>query len=175
MSLEFLAGEGGISLLDANPGLFIWTLITFTVVMLVLRAFAWKPITWALDQRSLRIQSDLSAADSIRKEAEESLAAYRAKLAGLREEGLQIVAEARQEAEKLRARMISEAEADAAEIRRRGKRDLELARDAALADFHRQVTDLSVTVAGRIIGRELKAGDHVRLIDESLEKLRAVP
>lgn len=175
MSLEFLAGEGGISLLDANPGLFIWTLITFTVVMLVLRVFAWKPITTALDQRSLRIQSDLTAADAIRKEAEESLAAYKAKLAGLREEGLQIVAEARQEAERLRARMVAEAEADAAEIRRRGKRDLELARDAALADFHRQVTDLSVAVAGRIIGRELKANDHVRLIDESLEKLKVAP
>jgi F-type H+-transporting ATPase subunit b len=171
MNLEFLAGEGGISLLDANPGLFIWTLITFTVVMLILKAFAWKPITTALDQRSQRIEGDLEQAESIRKEAEASLDSYKKKLEGLREEGAQIVAEARQEAERLREEILAQAQRDADDIRARGKRDLDLAKDAALADFHRQVTDISISVAGRILGRELKSADHARLIEESIGKL----
>ena len=94
----YLAAGG---LLDANPGLLVWTIITFLVVVFILRAFAWNPILHALDERAEKIHGDIEKADKIRKEAEELLATYNAKITAARDEALAIVSEANSDAVKL--------------------------------------------------------------------------
>ena len=71
--LEFIAAEGGISLLEVNPGLAIWTTVTFLLVLFILQKFAWKPITSALDERANKIHEDLDRAERIRTDAESKL------------------------------------------------------------------------------------------------------
>ena len=91
--LEFIAAEGGISLLEVNPGLAIWTTVTFLLVLFILQKFAWKPITSALDERANKIHEDLDRAERIRTDAESKLEEYMEKLNGLKEEGQDIIAE----------------------------------------------------------------------------------
>ncbi|HMY44659.1 MAG TPA: ATP F0F1 synthase subunit B, partial [Leptospiraceae bacterium] len=62
----FIASEGGLSLLSVNPGLAIWTTLTFLLVLGVLHRFAWQPIIQALDERAGKIQSDLDRAEAVR-------------------------------------------------------------------------------------------------------------
>ena len=101
----YLAAGG---LLDANPGLLVWTIITFLVVVFILRAFAWNPILHALDERAEKIHGDIEKADKIRKEAEELLATYNAKITAARDEALAIVSEANSDAVKLKAKTVHE-------------------------------------------------------------------
>lgn len=173
MLLDYLASEGGIALLDVNPGLAIWTTITFLVVFLILKKFAWGPIAEALDSRAEKIHSDIDRAESIRKEAEARLNEYMAKLDSLRDEGQEIMSEARKDAEKLKEEILESARKEAEAQREQGVRDVKLAADKALERLHKEVADLSVAVASQILGKTLKAEDHKKLIEESLDKLKS--
>ena len=68
-------GSGG-SLFSVDPGLLIWTIITFSVVLIVLSQTAWKPMMAALNEREQRISGAIAEADRIKSEANELLARY---------------------------------------------------------------------------------------------------
>lgn len=174
MILEYLAGEGGIALLDVNPGLVIWTTFTFLVVMIALRFFAWKPIAKALDDRAEKIHADLDRADGIRRDAEARLEEYMGKLNGLRAEGQEIISEARRDAEALKRDVLEEAKKEVEAVKARGTRDVQLAMDKALEEYHQTLTDMSVAVAGQILGRTLNASDHQDLIAASVAQIKSL-
>jgi F-type H+-transporting ATPase subunit b len=174
MLLEFLAEGGGIAILDVNPGLVIWTFIIFFIVMFILRKFAWNPIAEALDARAQKIHDDIDRADGLRKEAEQKLEEYLQKLNGLRAEGQEIVTEARKDAEDLKNEILSSARKEAEELKNRALREVSLARDSALDDIHRQVTELSIAVAGQILERSLKPEDHQKMISDTITKIKSM-
>lgn len=173
MVIEYLASEGGIALLDVNPGLAIWTTITFLVVFLILKYFAWGPIAQALDSRAEKIHTDIERAEAIRKEAEGRLADYMARLDGLQAEGQKIVADARKDAEKLKEEILEAARKEAETQREKGVHEVRMAADQALDRLHKEVASLSVAIAGQILGKTLKADEHKQLIEDSLAKLKS--
>jgi len=172
--LNYLAAEGGISLLDVNPGLMIWTLITFLLVFFVLKWKAWTPIADALDERSNKIHSDIDRAEKIKNEAETKLNEYLKQLEGLKEEGYQIITEAKKDAEAVKDEILESAKKEAAAIKQRGIRDAKLAVDQAIEDIHREVANLSILVAGQILGKTMSADDHKKIISETIEKFRSL-
>lgn len=171
--IEYLA-EGGIALLDVNPGLIIWTLITITAVFLVLKFFAWGPIAKALDERAEKIHDDLDKAESVRKEAEAKYEEYMALLNNHRAEGQDIVTEARKDAEKLKEEILEAARKEAEAIKERGMRDVKLAMDKALEDYHQDIANISVAVAGQILHKEISAGEQSKLIKDSIDKIKGL-
>ncbi|MBX7058185.1 MAG: F0F1 ATP synthase subunit B [Leptospirales bacterium] len=174
MTLEFLAGEGGIALLDVNPGLVIWTFLIFGLVLLILWKFAWSPIASALDERARRIHSDIDRAEQLRVDAESKLQEYMEKLNGLRAEGQEILAEARKDAEHVKQQILSEARKDAEDVKSRALREVQLARDAALESIHQTVATLSMEVAAQILERTVQAPDHDKLVKESVARIKAL-
>jgi len=167
----YIASEGGLSLLSVNPGLAIWTTVTFLLVLFVLHRYAWKPIITALDERAAKIQSDLDRAEAVRKEAERKMEDYLEKLNALKEQGLEIVEEARKDANRIKEEMLEAAKNEAESMRQRGVRDIELAKDRALEELHKDVVTLSVSIASQIIGRSLKTEDHKRFVEETIKQL----
>jgi F-type H+-transporting ATPase subunit b len=174
MVFEYLASEGGIALLDVNPGLVIWTTFTFLVVLFILWMFAWKPIVSALDARATKIHADIDRADNLRSDAERKLAEYEEKLNSLRSEGQDILAEAKKDAERLKEEILASARKEAEAVKERGIRDLHLAKDKALEDLHQQVVTLSIAVASKIIGKALSPEDHKRLIQDTISSIRSM-
>ena len=83
------------TLITPTTGLMIWTLVTFVIVLIVLRKFAFGPIQQLIDTRRQAIVSDLDAAQAAREEAQTSLAEYRQQLAEARKEANKIVEDAR--------------------------------------------------------------------------------
>ena len=171
---NYLASEGGISLLDVNPGLMIWTVITFLLVFFILRWKAWKPISDALDERANKIHSDLKRAEDLKNEAEQKLNEYITRMEGLKEEGYQILTEAKKDAEVLKESILESARKEAAAIKERGVRDAKLAMDKAVDDVHREIANLSVLIAGQILGKTLGADDHKKIIADTIEKFRSL-
>ncbi|MCE9600175.1 MAG: F0F1 ATP synthase subunit B [Spirochaetia bacterium] len=169
----FIASEGGLSLLSVNPGLAIWTTITFVLVMVVLQRYAWKPIIKALDERAGKIQADLDRAESVRREAEIKLEDYMQKLNALKEQGLEILEEARKDANRIKEEMLESAKNEAEAMRQRGVRDIELAKDGALEELHKEVVNLSVSIASQVIGRSLKPEDHKRFAEDAIKGLKS--
>jgi F-type H+-transporting ATPase subunit b len=95
------ASEGGGSfLVSPNLGLMIWTLIAFGISMLLLRKYAFPPISDALEKRSRAIQDSIDHAEQTRKEADKLLEEYRARLKEAREQAEDILVRSRKAAER---------------------------------------------------------------------------
>ena len=164
---------GSINLLDVNPGLAIWTLITFTLVLFVLWRFAWKPIIKALDDRNQKVADDLEKSKELRQKAEALLADYEKKIDSAKEEALEIIDEGRKDAEQLRQRILDEAKEEADKIRNRIGNEIEQAKLKALDELESRVVDLSVQVISNVMRKDISNSEHKDIISKELESLRS--
>jgi len=169
--LIYLAAGG---LLDVNPGLLIWTLITFLIVVFILKTFAWNPIIHALDERAEKIHGDIEKADKIRKDAEGLLASYNEKLTAARDEAIAIVNEANADATRLKAKTLQDTQDEMKSLKEQSLRDIELAKAKAVQEIQMQIVDLSVSIAGQILQSKIKPEDHAKFVQDEITKLKSV-
>ena len=150
----------------------IYTLILFVLMVIVLRIFAWKPIISGLDAREQKIIDHIDKARQSADQAQQRMEQYEARLASAAQEANEIVAEGRRDAEATRDRIVAEA-GDAAKAERdRAINEIALAKHAALQPVAEQSADIAVSLAGKIVRRELNTEDHASLIQESLDSLQ---
>ncbi len=161
-------------LLRVDPGLFLWTIITFMVLMLILWKMAWKPIVDALDARSERIRGDIESADRKRIEAEKLLAQHKEMMDRAKDEAAEIIAKSKIEAEKIRNEIIEKANNDSRELAERAKQEIKLAKEEALAEIKSEIVNISTEIASKIINKNLNPEDQKSLVQETLDKLRTV-
>ena len=159
------------ALLQWDFGSAFWSVIVFAVLLIVLRATAWKPILQGLNQRESFIRDSLESAKRERDEARRLLDDHTVKMGKAREEASAIVDEGRRDAEEVRKSLAADAKKEADAIVARAKREIEIARDDAVKKLYDQTIVLATTVAGKIVRKDLTAGDHKRLLDESLSEL----
>ena len=161
-------------LLKVDPGLMLWTIITFMVLVLLLWKSAWKPIVEALDARAEKIRGDIDSAEIARQEAEKLLAQHKELMANAREESNKIIEVGRAEADRLKNEILEKASKDAQEISDRAKREIVLAKDSALAELKVEIVNLSTEIAARIINKNLNPADQNSLVEETLNKMGTV-
>lgn len=169
--IALLAG-GGLNLLAVNPGLMIWTLITFLIVLTILWFFAWKPIATALDSRSDKIESDLQKSQELREEAEQLLADYKAKLDSAKEEAAQLIEQARKTAEEQKDKILKETREQAEVEKQRSLKDIEQAKLSAINDLEDHVVDTTITVLSRIMGSHVDASSHKAVIQDEIKAIQ---
>lgn len=161
-------------LLKVEPGLLLWTIITFTVLVLILWKAAWKPIVEALDARAEKVRSDIENADRSRQEAEKLLAQHRELMNNAKTEAANIIADGRAEAEKMKNDIVNKATTEAKDLSDRARKEIDLAKDKALAEIKAEIVVLSTDIAAKIINKNLKAEDQKALVEETLNKVRTV-
>lgn len=161
-------------LLKVDPGLLLWTIIAFGLLVLILWKAAWKPIVQALDARAEKVRSDIENADKSREESEKILAEYKALVAGAKEEAANIIAQGMKEAEEMKNSIIEKANKEAHDLSERVKRDINLAKENALNEIKAEIVFLSTEVASKIIERNLTPEDQSSLVKETLSKIGTV-
>ncbi|NLV68184.1 MAG: F0F1 ATP synthase subunit B [Spirochaetes bacterium] len=161
-------------LLKVEPGLLLWTIITFAVLVLILWKAAWKPVVEALDARAEKVRSDIENADRSRQEAEKLLAQHREMMNNAKTEAANIIADGRAEAEKMKNDIVSKATTEAKDLSDRARREIDLAKDKALAEIKAEIVTLSTDIAAKIINKNLKPEDQKALVEETLNKVRTV-
>ncbi|WP_026054509.1 F0F1 ATP synthase subunit B [Leptospira weilii] len=166
-----LLAAKGLSLLDVNPGLVVWTLITFLVVVLVLKKFAWDVILKALDERAQTVQNDIRKASELRSEAEALLKDYEARLDSAKDEANAIVAEAKFDALKLKNKLLEETNQEVKAQKDQAVKEIELAKGKALEQLQTQFVEMTITIAGKVLEKQLKAEDYKAFIEVELNKL----
>lgn len=170
--MAILAGGGSFNLLEVNPGLVIWTLVTFLIVLTVLWLFAWKPILKALDERNERVENDLEQSRKMREEAESLLREYEDKLDHAKTEAHDLIDEGKKDAETAKNRILSEAQDEAAQIKNRTTNEIEQAKLKALDDLEQSVVDMTVSVISKILQKQISDEDHKQLIVQELEHIK---
>jgi F-type H+-transporting ATPase subunit b len=158
-------------LLRPDPGLFIWTILTFLVLLGLLAKFAWRPLLEALETRQNAIRKSLDDAQQARQELERLNQESALILTKARAEADQIIVSGRSDAERLREEMRQKAKAEADGIVKNAERQIRLETARALQQIRSEAVDLSVMIASKLIQRNLNKEDNERLIEEALKQV----
>jgi F-type H+-transporting ATPase subunit b len=171
ISIPMLAAETKNPLIPPANEL-IWGTVAFVLLLVVLwRAGVFKRITEALKERADRIQGNIERAERDRVEARELLERYRRQLDEARDEARRILDEARQTGEQIRKDIHARAQEEAGRMIEGATREIRAERDRAARELRREMGVLVVQVAERVVGRELDAAGHRKLIDDYIEEL----
>ncbi len=149
----------------------LWTLVIFGLVLVVLGKFAWGPILNTLQARETFIREALETAKRDRDESELRRKEYEDRLAQARAEATAIVDEGRRDAVAVKQRIEEDAKHESDKMIERAKREIQIATETATKELYQLSTRLATDMAGKVIGRELTAQDHDRLIAEALDGL----
>jgi F-type H+-transporting ATPase subunit b len=158
-------------LVQPDPGLFIWTILTFLVLLTLLAKFAWRPLLEALEGRQEAIRKALDDARQAKTELERLHQESAQIIAKARQEADAIITRSRADADSLREELRAKARAEADGIVRNAERQIQAETARAVQQIRHEAVDLSVAIASKIIQRNLSKEDNERLIDETLRQL----
>ncbi len=165
--------EAANNVFAGDIGNALWTMIIFLLVLVVLGKYAWGPLLKGLQARESYIREALEAARRERSDAEARLREYQEKLAAARTEATAIIEEGRRDAEAVKRKLEEQARLESDKMVERAKREIEAATTEATRHLYALSAQLSTELAARILGREVNASDHERLIAESIAEITA--
>jgi len=160
-------------LVQPDPGLFIWTIITFLVLLYLLKRFAWSPLLKALDERQETIRKSLDDAEQATQELQRMQQKSAQIIAAASGEAQSIVAKSRAAAETVREDLKRKAKEEAGALVRGAQRQIQLETARAIQQIRHEVVDLSLTVASKLIKKNLTQEDNDALIQDSLSQIDA--
>jgi len=159
------------SLLSVNPGLIFWTLVTFVILMLLLKKFVWGPIIAAVERREDSLKEMFDGAENAKNEAQQLLKRYEDQLAGARDEMNQLIEEGKAKAGKAGDEIIGKASSEAEQLVERAKAEINRERQKAIEELKAQVVKISLAAAERVIERNLAEQDHRNLIQQTISEI----
>lgn len=158
-------------LLSPDPGTMIWTIVTFLILLVVLRVFAWKPVLGLLEEREKTIKDSLETAKKAKAEAEAHMAESREAMKKARQEMASVIEKGQKEAERLRQELMEKAQKDAEETRKRGLEEIEREKRAAVTEIRKSAADLAVAAAGRIVSSSMDENAQRKLVADFLSEM----
>jgi F-type H+-transporting ATPase subunit b len=160
-----------MNIFSIDPGLFIWALITFLVLMIALWKFAYTPLINMAKTRQESIADAISDAEKLRIEAEELLENYKAQLAEAREEAAAILDRARKSGESTKSEALEQARAEAEATLAKARQQIERDTNQALQKIREEVADLTVAATAKVARTGLSGEDQLRLIQEAIKEI----
>jgi len=163
--------HGGGGPLSPDPGLMIWTVFIFLLLLFVLKRFAWPALLGAVEAREKALEAQLAEAERNRAESAALLAEHKKLMAEARSQAHTLLAEARTLAEKERALALEKTKQEQQELLARARREIEAERDRAVAELRHEAVDISIAAASKLIGARLDSETDRKLVAEYLATL----
>ena len=163
--------DEGVPGLIPRGDLAFWSLVTFTLMMLVLGKFVWPALNDGLIERERKIRQDIADAEAGRHKSEAMVKEHEARLAKVQDEVREILAEARRDAEHAKLEIVTTAQKEAEATKQRAIAEIGRSKDQALAELFDFVSNNVLHATEHVIGRSLTGTDHERLVRESLAQL----
>ena len=171
-SSKEMQGSKPNPLVQLDPGLFIWTILTFLLLYFVLAKFAWKPLLKALESRENDIQSSIEDAEKAKSELENLNHEAEKIIAKARSDAQEIRSEAKIAAEKIKVEIRSQAENDAKKIKDEANAQIQVEKDKAILEIRKEVVSLTMLVAQKVIGKNLSVEDNQQIIEKAILDLK---
>jgi len=159
------------SLTSINPGLTLWTAITFLVLLVVLSKFAWGPIVKMLDDRTRTIHEAIDASKKERAEAERLLAEQKESLVRAIREAAEVAKRNQREVETLRQELTAKARKEADELVASARKQIIEEKSKAVAELRGMAADLAIDAASRLIKSSLDEKAQRALVEDYLKQL----
>jgi F-type H+-transporting ATPase subunit b len=158
-------------LVQPDPGLFLWTIFTFLVLLGLLAKFAWRPLLAMLETRENMIRTALQDAEKATKEFEQLQEKSKQITVKARTEAQSIIMESKSQAEKVKDEILQDAKGKASLIIKTAEEQIQAEKKKAIAEIRGEVVELSLSVASKLIRRNITSEDSQTLIEESLKEI----
>ena len=160
-------------LVQPDPGLYIWTIATFLILLWLLAKFAWRPLLAALEQRQETIRKSLDDAQQAKQELERLNAESRKILNEARVQAEQILSLTRTDASRLRDELKQKAQSEAAGVIKNAERQIEMETARAIQQIRNEAVDISIAIASKVLERNVTREDNERLIEETFKQIES--
>ena len=161
---------GGISELGISLPTLLTQVVTFIILLVVLRFVAYKPIMRMLDERSRRIKESVEQAEAIKAQSARSEEEVRKQLEKASREGQDRIARAVKAGEEVKQKAQEDAKKEAENLITRARTEIQRERDDAITEVRREFADLTILAAGKVIEKSLDKEEHRELIEKVLEE-----
>jgi F-type H+-transporting ATPase subunit b len=161
---------GGISELGISLPSLLTQVVTFIILLVILRFIAYKPIMRMLDERSRRVRESMEQAESIKEQSARAEEEVKKQLEAASREGQERISRAVRAGEEVKQKAQEEARREAETLIDRARAEIQRERDEAIGEVRREFADLTILAAGKVIDRSLDKKEHRQLIDEVLKE-----
>ncbi|HZJ02451.1 MAG TPA: F0F1 ATP synthase subunit B [Thermoleophilia bacterium] len=160
-----------MKIFEIDPGLFIWSMLTFILLVLLLYKFAFGPLMALQKQRQDEIHSSIRESEGLRDEAHALLEDYKKQLASARQESEDILERARKIGENTKGEILDEAKAQAEWAVEKAHEQIERETRQALQEIKAEVAALTLLATEKVTRKTLTAQDHLDLINEAIAEI----
>ncbi len=162
--------KGG--LLDIHPGLGVWTIVTFVVLAILLKKFAWKPLLHAIEEREKHIQDSIQNSQKSQKEAMELVEESKKNLSKAKQEAEALLQQTQERSQKVRKEALLLTERDCAEIKYNTQKEMHEMLQSFFFSQTVLIGDLGLEIASELIHRTLNKEDHKNLLEEAIDSIQ---
>ncbi len=156
--------------LGINLSSLIAQLINFGLLLVLLRMFAYKPVMNMLDQRAEKIKESMDHAETVKKSAEEADVEVAKRIEEASHEGQKIIKQAMEAGEAARTKAMQQAKEDAKVLVEKARVEIQRERNEVVEELRKEVSDLAILAAGKVVSRSMDKEEHRRMIDEILRE-----
>ncbi len=160
----------GLASLGINVSTLLAQIVTFGVLFILLKMFAFKPILKMLDERSDRIKESMEQADYIKEQVANTEEESKARIEAAGKEGQELINRAVHAGDEVKQQAQQDARMGAESLLAKARTEIQRERDEAISELRKEVADLTITVAEKVIGQTLDKEAHRQLIDKTLDE-----
>ena len=157
--------------LTIDAGLLLWTILTFVVLLIILKWQAWGPLMNALDHREKQINEALNAAKTAKEEAEKVANDNENVLNQAKQEAQKIISQAKEAGEKLKTKLEQNGQEKYSEMLNRAQEQINTEKTQALSEIKQVVVDLTINASEKIIKKNLTSEDNKQIIEQTVEEI----
>ncbi len=159
------------SLVAVNPVTLIAQLCNLFITLFIFKKFFWTKVLAILDQRREAADKEITDAQTARAEAAAIKATYEKNMLEAKAQADSILLSAQKSAVSRSEEIISQANAQAAQIKAKASSDIEMEKKKAINDAKNEISGLAMAIAGKVVARELNSADQADLIDRFIDEL----
>ena len=159
------------NLLKPDIGLMFWTVVTFLVMIFILKKAAWGPILNAIDEREKKIKSDLDSAQKMREELEKLKSDYQKQLDQIQERTRALLADAELEGLKSKNSILAEAELEAKKLVEKTRQQLEVEKDRLVLELRHEVGEISLLATEKLLGQSVDKKVQEKFIQDFIKDI----
>ena len=148
-----------------------WSLVSFSILMVILYKYALPAITGILDARQEKIKGDIDQAEKLREDAEKKLAEYQEKLQFAFQKSEEVVNDAVKKSEEIHKKKLGQTLAEKEKILSDARKTIDIERKKALAEVRNQVVDLTVYASARLIQKSINHDTAEKLVDDVISEV----
>ena len=164
-----------LDVISVNLWQILISLANLLIIFWVFKRFLFKPVQKMMNARQEQVDKIYSDAEQDRNDAVSMKQEYEARLATAREEADGLVRNAVQTAQRRSDAIVAEANSQASHLKQKAEEEIARDKKQMLLDVKGEISDIAVSIASKVVEREIKKEDHDRFVEEFIKNVGETP